>query len=209
MNKMMLGTLVMLTSLSAFAGKTIPAGSYAIDNAHSKIGFEIPHLVIATVEGRFTTFSGSITIDPKLEKSKANIDIEVATIDTDNKDRDDHLKSPDFFDAGKNPKISFVSKKVIGSADKLKLVGDLTLKGKTKEVTLDLKYLGDVKDMFNNHKVVFSGSGKINRQDFGLTWSKAVEAGPVVGDEVTLSIRIEANKPAEKAEPAKTAEKKG
>lgn len=198
MKKLTLSTLVTLASLFAFAGKTIPAGTYAIDTAHSKIGFEIPHLVIATVEGRFTKFDGSITIDSKLEKSKANLNVDIATINTDNQDRDDHLKSPDFFDVAKNPKLTFITKKVVGTADNLKLVGDLTLKGKTKEVTLDVKYLGEVNDPFGNHKVAFSATGKINRKDFGLTWSKAVEAGPVVGDEVTLIIKIEANKPIEK-----------
>lgn len=198
MTKLMTTAFVTLMSVSAFAGKTIPAGTYTVDTAHSKVGFEIPHLVIATVDGRFTKFDGSITIDPKLEKSKANLNVEIASIDTDNKDRDDHLKSADFFDAAKNPKMTFVTKKVIGTADNLKLVGDLTLKGKTKEVTLDVKYLGDVNDPFGNHKIAFTATGKINRQDFGLTWSKAVEAGPVVGDEVTLTIRVEANKPLKK-----------
>ncbi len=198
MKKLILSALVTLASVSAFAGKAIPEGSYKIDGAHSKIGFEIPHLVIATVEGRFTAFDGAITIDKKLDKSKANLNVDVASIDTDNKDRDDHLKSPDFFDVAKNPKMTFVTKKVVGSAENLKLVGDLTLKGVTKEVTLDVKYLGDVNDPFGNHKVAFSATGKINRKDFGLTWSKAVEAGPVVGDEVTLIIKIEANKPIEK-----------
>lgn len=203
MTKIFLGSFITLMSLSAFAvkpvpaGKSIPAGSYTIDTAHSKVGFEIPHLVIATVEGRFAGFSGNIVIDPKLENSKANIDIEVASINTDNKDRDDHLKSPDFFDAAKNPKITFVTKKIVGKANNLKLIGDISIKGQTKEITLDVKYLGDVKDMFNNHKVVFSAVGKINRKDFGLTWNKAVEAGPVVGEEVTLTIKIEANKPVE------------
>ncbi len=198
MNKLLTTAFVTLMSVSAFAAKTIPAGTYAIDTAHSKIGFEVPHLVIATVEGRFTKFDGSIVIDPKLEKSKANLNIDVASVDTDNKDRDGHLQSPDFFDVAKNPKMTFVTKKIVGTADNLKLVGDLTLKGKTKEVTLDVKYLGDVNDPFGNHKVVFSATGKINRQDYGLTWSKAVEAGPVVGDEITLSIKIEANKPVDK-----------
>lgn len=198
MTKLMTTAFVTLMSVSAFAGKTIPAGTYTVDTAHSKVGFEIPHLVIATVDGRFTKFDGSITIDPKLEKSKANLNVEIASIDTDNKDRDDHLKSADFFDAAKNPKMTFVTKKVIGTADNLKLVGDLTLKGKTKEVTLDVKYLGDVNDPFGNHKIAFTATGKINRQDYGLTWSKAVEAGPVVGDEVTLTIRVEANKPIDK-----------
>ncbi len=196
MKKLILSTFVTLASVTALAaGKTIPAGSYAIDTAHSKIGFEVPHLVIATVEGRFTKFDGNITIDSKLEKSKANLNIEVASISTDNKDRDDHLKSPDFFDVAKHEKITFVSKKVVGTADDLKLVGDLTIKGKKKEVTLNVKYLGDVNDPFGNHKIAFSASTVINRQDFGLTWSKAVEAGPVVGDEITLNIKIEANKP--------------
>ncbi|QDK36946.1 YceI family protein [Bdellovibrio sp. NC01] len=198
MKNLITTAFVTLVSVSAFAGKTIPAGTYQIDNAHSKIGFEVPHLVIATVEGRFTKFDGTIVIDPKLEKSKANLNVDVASINTENKDRDAHLQSPDFFDAAKNPKLTFVTKKIVGSADNLKLVGDLTIKGKTKEVTLDVKYLGDVNDPFGNHKVVFNATGKINRQDFGLSWSKAVEAGPVVGDEVTLSIKVEANKPADK-----------
>ncbi|WII71291.1 YceI family protein [Bdellovibrio sp. 22V] len=198
MTKLILGTLVTLAGLNAFAGKSIPAGSYTIDAAHSKVGFEVPHLVIATVEGRFTQFDGSIVIDPKLEKSKANMNIDVATVNTDNKDRDDHLRSADFFDSAKNPKMTFVTKKIVGTPDKLKLVGDLTLKGKTKEVTLDAKYLGDVNDPFGNHKIAFSATGKINRKDFGLSWHKAVEVGPVVGDEVTLIIKIEANKPIEK-----------
>ena len=198
MKKLVLSTIVTLASVSAMAAKTIPAGSYAIDTAHSKVGFEIPHLVIATVEGRFAAFDGNITIDKTLEKSKANLNVDVASINTDNKDRDDHLRSPDFFDVSKNPKMTFVVKKITGSTDNLKLVGDLTLKGKTKQVTLDAKYLGDVNDAYGNHKIAFSATGKINRKDFGLTWSSVVEAGPVVGDEVTLNIKIEANKPVDK-----------
>ncbi len=197
MKKMILTTLVTLISAAAFA-KEIPAGTYAIDPAHSKIGFEIPHLVISTVEGRFTQFDGQIVIDPTLAKSKANINIEVASINTDIKDRDSHLKSADFFDAAKFPKITFVAKKVVGSADDLKLVGDLTIKGKKKEVTLDVKYLGEVKDAYGNLKVAFSATSKINRKEFGLTWSSMVEAGPTVGDEVTLKINVQAAKPVEK-----------
>lgn len=197
MTKLLTSAFVTLLASVSFA-KAIPAGTYTIDTAHSKIGFEVPHLVIATVEGRFTKFDGSITIDPALDKSKATLNVDVGSVDTDNKDRDAHLKSPDFFDAAKNPKMTFVTKKIVGSADDLKLVGDLTIRGKTKEVTLDVKYLGDVNDPFGNHKIVFNASGKINRKDFGLNWSKAVEAGPVVGDEVTLSIKVEANKPVDK-----------
>lgn len=197
MKKLMMTGLVTLMTLPAFA-KSIPAGTYTIDAAHSKIGFEATHLVIATVEGRFKKFEGTIVIDEKLNKSKATLDVDVASIDTDNSQRDDHLKSPDFFDAAKTPKLLFVTKKIVGTADKLKLVGDLTIKGKTQEVTLDVKYLGDVNDAYGNHKVVFSGEGKIKRKDFGLNWNSMVEAGPVVGDEITLSIKIEANKPVAK-----------
>ncbi|WP_413558203.1 YceI family protein [Bdellovibrio sp. HCB209] len=195
--RILTAAFVTLLSASAFA-KSIPAGTYSVDPAHSKIGFEVPHLVIATVEGHFKKFDGSITIDPKLEKSKANLNVDVGSIDTDNADRDGHLKSPDFFDAAKYGKLSFVVKKVIGTADDLKLVGDLTLKGKTKEVTLAVKYLGEVKDAYGNDKIAFTATGKINRQDYGLSWSKAVEAGPVVGDEITLNIRIQAAKAADK-----------
>lgn len=198
MNKLLIGALITFSGLTAFAGKTIPAGTFNVDPAHSKVGFEIPHLVISTVEGQFAKFDGSITIDSKLEKSKAELNIDVASIDTANKDRDDHLRSPDFFDVAKTPKMSFVVKKVVGTADDLKLVGNLTIKGKTKEVTLDTKYLGDVNDAYGNQKIAFSAIGKINRKDFGLTWNSAVEAGPVVGDEVTLKIKIQAGRPIKK-----------
>lgn len=197
-NILTISALTILTS-AAMAAKSIPAGTYNVDAAHSKIGFEIPHLVISSVEGHFSKFDGSITIDDKLEKSKANLNIDTTSINTDNKDRDDHLRSPDFFDAVKNPKVTFVTKKVVGTVENLKLIGDLTIKGKTKEVTLDAKYLGDVKDPWGNHKIAFNAIGKINRQDYGLTWSKVVEAGPVVGDEVTLQIKVQASKQATKA----------
>lgn len=198
MKSLILSSLVTLASLSAFAGPTIPAGSYNIDPAHSKIGFEIPHLVISTVEGRFAKFDGTLVVDSKLEKSKASLNVDVASISTENKDRDDHLKSADFFDVAKNPKMTFVTKKVVGTPEALKIVGDLTIKGKTKEVTLDVKYLGDVNDAYGNNKVAFTATGKINRKDFGLNWSSVVEAGPVVGDEVTLILKIQAAKPAAK-----------
>ncbi len=194
MKKLLVGTVIGLMSFSAFA-KDIPAGTYTVDTAHSKIGFEIPHLVISTVEGHFSKFDGSVTIDSKLEKSKANLNVDVASINTDNKDRDDHLRSPDFFDVAKNPKLTFVVKKISGTPEDLKLTGDLTIKGKTKSVVLSAKYLGEVNDPFGNHKIAFSATGKINRKDFGLNWSNVVEAGPVVGDEVTFNIKIEANKP--------------
>lgn len=182
-----------LFALSAQA-KNIEAATYDIDPAHSKVGFEIPHLVISTVEGRFKEYSGTIVIDPKLDKSSVEAKLEVKSIDTSIDKRDEHLKSADFFDAEKNPQITFKSTKVAGKPESLKITGDLTIKGVTKSVTLDGKYLGAVKDGYGNEKIAFDLKGKIKRQDFGLTWSQAVEAGPVVGDQVTISLKIQAAK---------------
>lgn len=190
----------MLLGSLAFAQAKIPEGVYKVDVAHSKMGFEVSHLVVATVEGKFLDYEGTFNIDPKLEKSKVDFAIKAASIDTDNKDRDDHLRSPDFFDAQKHEKLTFKSKKISGSPEALKVAGDLTIRGVTKPVILDAKYTGAVKDAYGNERVAFRASTKINRKDYGLAWSKAVEAGPVVGDEVTLDLRIEAIK--EKA-PAK------
>ena len=198
MKSLIASSLVTLFAASALAAGPIPAGKYSLDVAHSKVGFEIPHLVISTVEGRFDKFEGTIEVDAKLEKSKVDVKIDVASIDTANKDRDDHLRSPDFFDVAKNANMTFVSKKISGTPEALKITGDLTIKGKTKSVVLDTKYLGTVKDAYGNEKVAFNASTKINRKDFGLTWSKAVEVGPVVGDEVTLTLKIQAAKVVEK-----------
>ena len=198
MKKSILLAVLLASSLAQAAPAKIEAGDYGLDPAHSKVGFEIAHLVIATVEGRFDTYTGNVVMGSKIEDTQIKADIDVASIDTGNADRDKHLKSPDFFDAAKFPKITFVSKKVSGKEDNLKVTGDLTIRDVTKTVTLDGKYLGNVNDAYGNKKVVFKATGKINRKDFGLTWNKAIEAGPVVGDEVTLEFRIEAGKPVAK-----------
>ena len=187
---------ISLISISAYAvAPKIESGKYSIDSAHTKVGFEISHLVISTVEGRFNTYTGSVEMGKKIEESKINASIEIASVDTGNADRDKHLKSPDFFDAQKFPKMTFVSKSVSGTEDNLTVKGDLTLHGVTKPITLTGKYLGVVNDPFGNTRVAFAAKGKLSRKEYGLTWSKMVEAGPVVGDEVSLDIRIEAMKP--------------
>jgi polyisoprenoid-binding protein YceI len=184
----------------AFAQTKIVEGTFKIDTAHSKVGFEVPHLVVSSVEGKFTDFEGTIVVDPKLEKSKVDLTVKTASVDTSNKDRDDHLRGPDFFDVKKFEKMTFKSKKVSGTPEALKVEGDLTLHGVTKPVIIDGKYTGTVKDPWGNERIAFKGSTKLKRQDFGLVWSKAVEAGPVVGDEITIDLKVEAIK--EKA-PAK------
>ena len=179
---------------AAPAAATSQAGKYNIDVMHSKVGFEIPHLVISSVEGKFTKYEGEIELGEKFTDSKVTAKIDTASIDTSVADRDTHLKSADFFDVAKYPSITFTSKKVTGTKDKFKVVGDLTIKDKTKEVTLEGKFLGLVKDAYGNDKAAFSASTKVNRQEFGLKWGKMVEAGPVVGDEVTITLKVQGAK---------------
>lgn len=176
----------------SFAGGKYAAGTYNVDPMHSKIGFEIPHLVISTVEGKFDKYEGSIELADKFEKSRVNVAIDMSSIDTGVAKRDDHLKSPDFFDIAKHPQMKFESTGISGSPENFKVTGNLTIKGVTKKVTLDGKYLGTVKDGYGNDKAAFQAKTKINRKDFGLTWNQMVEAGPAVGDEVTIDLRIQA-----------------
>lgn len=189
-------TLVTLSlGFTAFAAKP-EAGAYTVDPMHSSVNFEIPHLVISTVEGKFKTFKGTLTLNDKFEKSALQAEADVSSIDTSVTDRDNHLKSPDFFDAAKHPKMTFKSTSITGTPESFKLTGDLTIKGITKKVTFDGTYKGTVKDAYGNSKAAFTATAKISRKDFGLTWNKAVEAGPVVGDEVTITLKIQAAKDA-------------
>lgn len=181
----------LLMTVSAFA-KEYKAGKYDIDAAHSKVGFEIPHLVISTVEGRFTDYKGNIVLDKRFAKSKFNVTINTKSIDTSVAKRDEHLRSADFFEVEKYPEIKFVSTNVSGNPEKFSVKGNLTIKGVTKPVTLEGQFLGMVKDGFGNEKAAFSAKTKINRKDFGLTWNNVVEAGPVVGDQVTIDLRVQA-----------------
>lgn len=192
----MITTTVLSLALSTttLAASKLEAGKYNIDPMHSNVGFEIPHLVISSVEGKFKTFGGSVNIDEKFDKSKLEAEVDISSIDTAVADRDNHLKSPDFFDAAKYPKMTFKSTGVSGKAEAFKMTGDLTIKGKTKKVTFDTVYLGTVTDGYGNQKAAFKGTTKINRKDFGLTWNNLVEAGPVVGDEVTIELKIQAAK---------------
>ncbi|MBC7740694.1 MAG: YceI family protein [Bdellovibrionaceae bacterium] len=184
-------TAIMLVSLSALAQKELEAGKYNIDPMHSKIGFEVPHLVISSVDGTFKKFSGTFTIDEKFENSKLDAEAQIDSIDTGVEKRDTHLKSPDFFDAKQFPKMTFKSTALSGKPESFKLIGDLTIKGKTKKVTFDTKYTGSAVDGYGNLKAAFIGTAKISRKEFGLNWSQAVEVGPIVGDEITIELKIQ------------------
>lgn len=190
--------LVTLITVAAQASAKIESGKFNIDPMHSKVGFEIPHLVISTVEGSFKTFEGTVEIDPTFSKSKVEAEVQISSIDTGVAKRDDHLKSADFFDEKKHPKMIFKSTAIKGTPESFKLEGDLTMHGTKKPVVFEGKFLGAVTDGYGNRKVAFKVTAKINRQDFGLKWSSVVEAGPVVGDEVTITLNIQAAKQAEK-----------
>ena len=168
-----------------------------LDIPHSSVGFSVRHMVVTKTHGKFNDFTGYIEFDGKnVEKGSVEITAQVASIDTDNKKRDDHLRSPDFFDAGKFPAMTFKSKKVIkGSGSEFKLVGDLTIRDVTKEVTFDCEFNGLIDDPMGNTRAGFSATAKINRQDFNVKWSQKLDAGGlVVGDEVKISLEIEAIK---------------
>lgn len=172
----------------------IDSGVFNFDPTHAKVGFEVAHMVISNVEGRFNKFEGTLTAGKKLSDLKINAIIDVTSVNTENGDRDKDLKSPDFFDAEKFPKITFVSTNISGTESKLKIKGKLTIKNVTKEVTLDGTLSKEIKDPWGNQRVAITGKTKINRKEFGLTFNKVAEFGPIVGDEVTINISTEAIK---------------
>jgi polyisoprenoid-binding protein YceI len=169
--------------------------TWNIDSAHSEIGFKVRHLMITNVKGKFADFSGSVMADDDtFNNGKINFSATVASITTGNAMRDGHLQSADFFDATNFPTLTFASKSVVPTADdEFKVVGDLTMRGVTKEITLMAHFHGISKDMHSERVAGFDLSGSINRTDFGLLWNAAVETGGVtVSDEVKLEMEIEA-----------------
>ncbi|WP_435578814.1 YceI family protein [Gilvibacter sp.] len=157
-----------------------------IDQAHSSVGFKVKHMMISTVKGQFDSYSAAVeTADDNFSDASFEFAAEVASINTNNADRDAHLKSDDFFNAAGFPELKFTSKSFDGST----LVGDLTIKETTKEISLDVDINGVAVDPYGQTKAGFEMSGKINRKDFGLSWSAVTEAGSVVvGETVTLVI---------------------
>lgn len=175
------------------------AGAYKLDTAHTQIQFKVKHLGISTVTGKFNEFDGSFDLDPNnLSSLKANATIRTASIDTANSGRDDHLRSPDFFDAETHPDIKFVSTKVEDLGDeKLRVHGDLTIRGVTKPIVLEGEFTGAV-DFMGTHRAGFTAAGKINRKDFGVSWNKVLDTGGlVVSDEVVIVLEIEGSSKSE------------
>jgi len=169
-------------------------GVWEIDAAHSGVGFVARHLMVAKVRGRFAKFSGKVTIGETPETSSVQATIDAAGIDTADEMRDGHLRSPDFLDVEKYPTLEFRST----SAEQrgptaLRLNGELTIRDVTRPVTLDVEYLGLATDPFGNDHAVFSAETEIDREDWGITWNKALETGGVlVGRKVKIELEIQA-----------------
>ncbi len=171
------------------------ATTWNIDPDHSNLGFKIKHLMVSNVKGNFEKYSGNVELNDKdITKSKVEITIETNSVNTNVKKRDDHLRSADFFDVAKYPTMTFVSKKVtVVGPDKLKVTGDFTLHGVTKEVVLDLEGpSAESKDPWGNTRKGATATTKISRKDYGLMWNQALETGGVlVGDEVEITLEVE------------------
>ncbi|MCC6181268.1 MAG: YceI family protein [Bacteroidia bacterium] len=190
-------TLAVIIALSVGAKAQV---NWNIDASHSKLGFAVTHMMVSETEGKFKVYKGTVSSKSDLDFTDAKIGftVDAASINTDDEKRDGHLKSPDFFDVAKYPEITFVSKSM--KPGKIKgtytLVGDLTMHGITKPVTLTAIGASKVvKDPYGMERYAFKVTGKLNRKDYGLTWNAALEAGGVaVSDEVRLDIIVEMTK---------------
>ena len=169
--------------------------SWEIDATHSQATFSVKHMMISTVRGHFEVLSGKLHIEEEHpDNSWVEAEVDAASINTRDAKRDGHLRSPDFFDAEKYPKITFKSTKVTPTGNnEYRVTGDLTMHGVTKEETLHADYSGQVKDLYGLQRAAFSVKGKINRKDFGLNWNVGLEAGGVlVGEDVNIEIDLAA-----------------
>ena len=183
-------------ALVLFSGVTFAQTTWTIDKNHSKIGFNVTHMAVSEVEGKFNDFDGSIVSKADdFNGAQVQFTAKTASVDTDNEKRDGHLKSPDFFEADKFPEIKFIGT-LVKDGGKYQLKGDLTMHGVTKQVAFDVTYGGSI-----NHpkgtKAGFKLTGKLNRKDYGLKWDNKVPTGEmVVSDDVELVVKVELDKKA-------------
>lgn len=182
------------------------ADVWNIDVTHSSIGFSVRHMVISKAKGEFGDYSGTVNFDGKnLADGSVELTIQMASIDTKSEGRDKHLKSPEFFDVEKFPTMTFKSKKIVPAKDGMfAMVGDLTIKDVTKEVTLDCEFNGSATDPWGNERAGFSASVTIDRQDFNVKFDSSLKDGRLlVGNDVTISLEIELIKAKPEAEEGK------
>ena len=170
------------------------ASEYIIDNSHTTVGFSVKHMMITNVKGDFKTYDGMIDFDKDKKTFKVlKASIDTASIDTENEKRDEHLKSDDFFNSTKFPKMTFEMTSYKAEGNEGKMDGNLTIRGITKPITLKIEDISTIKDFKGQNRVGFSFEGKINRLDYDLKWNKVLEAGGVaVAEEVKIVVNIEA-----------------
>ena len=205
--KFMRKLTVSILAVAFMLGMSVQAADWNLDPVHSAIEFSVRHLAISKIKGKFKEFEAKMVFDGKaVENGSAEFTIQVASIDTENEKRDNHLKSSDFFAAEENPTITFKSKKISAVKDgKFQITGDMTMRGVTKEVTFDCELHGVVQGPGGNTRAGFSAETTINRHDFGVSWSKTLDAGGlIVGNDVKLTLELEFIEA--KAEKAKTEE---
>jgi polyisoprenoid-binding protein YceI len=173
---------------------TTTSRTYAIDPAHSEIGFAVRHLMISKVRGYFTGFTGTVSLGPDGDiPTKIAGAVDATSVDTREEKRDGHLRSADFFDVENHPKITFTSTSITGSGNDFSVVGDLTIRGTTKSVTLKGEVGGHTTDPWGNDRIGYSATTRINRKDFAVNFNQALETGGVmVSDEVDLALEISA-----------------
>ena len=183
--------------------------AWNIDTAHTSVGFVARHLGLSKVRGQFSSFRGEVEGDPSdITTAKGWFEVDMASIDSGNADRDAHLKSADFFDVEKYPTMTFVSKSVTRDGDDYKVTGDLTIKDVTREVTLDLEHGGEQTDPYGNRKVGGTLTGTINRSDWGLTWNVPLDSGGwLVSEKIALEIDLQVAENKEAIEEEVAAEK--
>lgn len=184
-----------LITLILFIPQLSLAANWKIDPVHTAVEFKVKHLMISWVKGTFSDVQGTVVFDESAPgDSSVRVEIATTSVDTGNKKRDDHLRSPDFFDVATFPVMSFISKDVVAANGvPAQINGELTLHGETRDVTLEIEDFSQaITDPWGNTRRGASASVTINRKDFGLTWNKALEAGGVVvGDEVRISLEVE------------------
>lgn len=188
--------LSVLASLVLSASSALAADVYTVDKVHSEAGFQVRHLM-SKVRGRFAEFAGTVSVDAaRPDASSVEFTIKAASIDTSNADRDAHLRSADFFDVRTYPEITFKSSRIAAKGqDRYDVAGTLTLHGVSKEITLPVAFLGFAKDPWGGERAGFETTVTLNRKDFGIVWNKALDTGSLVlGDEVSVSISLEAIK---------------
>ena len=187
--------MILLVCLAMGMPLIAGAATYQLDTDHSSIQFKIRHLTVSNVTGAFNKMKGSASVEGEdLATLKVEVTIDAASVDTGHPKRDEHLRNADFLDVAKYPTITFVSKKVVkADPGKLRITGDLTLHGVTREITVDLEGpTPEIKDPWGNFRRGATGTAKIDRRDFGITWNKALDTGGlVVGNEVGIQVDVE------------------